>query len=119
MTEDPVVKRAFYRKAIEILDQLVPNCADETATQQWIISANEVVSWVLGKPTKFKLCGNWSDGLLRTPGAGIPYATIHEAKGKAYDAKCLAVDIDKDNDDVIGDWEIADRPRHCGYYTWA
>jgi DNA helicase-2/ATP-dependent DNA helicase PcrA len=105
LIEDPALNREYHRKAIEILEQLPHACADDSEAQAWIPAANDVVSRALGVPKRFKLCGNWSDELRRAPGGGIPHATIHEAKGKAFDAVCLVIDIGKENSDILDEWE--------------
>ncbi|EJB02329.1 DNA/RNA helicase, superfamily I [Rhizobium leguminosarum bv. trifolii WSM597] len=100
LAHDLSLSREFHRKAIEVLDRLSFSCVDQAAATAWLSEAREVISEQTGVgsigsalPAK----NGWAQKLIKTePTIGIPYATVHEAKGRAYDAVCLAIDAEGD-----------------------
>jgi DNA helicase-2/ATP-dependent DNA helicase PcrA len=106
LTHDQRLSREFHRKSIQLLDRLVSTYTRQVAADEWLAVAREEILKHTGSTTaRVALPANqgWEQKLLKmTPAAALPYATVHEAKGRAFDAVCLAIDNDED---VLSDWK--------------
>lgn len=108
LSESPDMDRLYRRRAICVLSTL-PVSLDGTSADAWADQARKLVSEVVtvhgGKTIKQALPGgnDWHEALHVLPSAHVPCATIHEAKGRDYDAVCLV--LEKESVDAVSAWE--------------
>ncbi|MCA1441272.1 ATP-dependent helicase [Ensifer sp. IC4062] len=96
--------REYHRKAVVLLEHLPPHCTTITI-DTWLTMAKAEILRLTGvKVTWRPRKSDWADSLIagRDSVSGLPYATIHEAKGRAYDAVCVVVDGSSEN--VMDHW---------------
>jgi superfamily I DNA/RNA helicase len=105
LREDEQARREYYRRAVEVLEALPASCVDSVAEQSWKKTAEDMLSAAVGKRVSLRNGEKWAEELKPRNVGGIGYATIHEAKGKAYDAVCLAIEAGKGNEDLLNEWE--------------
>lgn len=108
LVESPEVDRAYRRKAVEVLAEL-PSSHTATGVDGWADRARTLVAGLValpaGKSIKQVLPsgGDWYEELNVPPPVDVPCATVHEAKGRDYEAVCLV--LEKDSAEAVGDWE--------------
>jgi len=108
LAESPDADRVYRRKAIEILAGLPNSCA-ATDIDGWAERARTLVACMVtlpvGRTIKQVLPsgGDWQDALNAPPPVDVPCATVHEAKGRDYEAVCLV--LEKDSANAVADWE--------------
>lgn len=108
LTESPELDRSYRRKAIEILAGL-PATHTEIGVDGWADRARALVVKMVplpeGKTIKQALPnGNdWHKELEVPPASDVPCATVHEAKGRDYDAVCLV--LEKESRDAVTAWQ--------------
>lgn len=97
--------REYHRKAVMLLEHLPPRCAGTITIDAWLTMAKAEILRLTGvkapwRPRK----SDWASPLITGSDrvSGIPYATIHEAKGRAYDAVCVVIDGSSEN--VVEHW---------------
>lgn len=105
LSESQERTREYHRKAIVLLEHLPPRCTGTITIDIWLTMAKTEIHRLTGikvswRPRK----SDWADSLIagRDNVSGLPYATIHEAKGRAYDAVCVVVDGSSEN--VMDHW---------------
>lgn len=106
LKKNVVMEREYYRKAVEILESLPAVCVDNAAVTAWLTAAGTVLACVTG--TRVRLLagkGKWLPLIRPKPVTGIRYATVHEAKGKAFDAVCMVVDTEGENHNLVSSWK--------------
>lgn len=108
LVESPDLDRAYRRKAVETLAGLPPSHA-ATGVDGWAGRARSLVTGLVtlpaGKSIKQVLPngGDWHEELDVLPPVDVPCATVHEAKGRDYEAVCLV--LERDSAEAVGDWE--------------
>lgn len=106
LSDDIGLRRSLYRRGVLALDTLseaLPIGGGDWAN--WLEVARSTLSRVAKGGSGTKLLpakGDWAAKLQR-PNAqnAISFSTVHEAKGRAYDAVCLAID---NEGGVLSDW---------------
>ncbi|MDZ4062800.1 MAG: UvrD-helicase domain-containing protein [Brevundimonas sp.] len=94
-------RRLLRRQALEVATKLSPHCVnDAQARTEWVAQAREAfasicvapVGQTIGRFLPSPPTGDWTKHL---EGAGqegqVAYATIHEAKGREFEAVCVVV----------------------------
>jgi len=95
-------RRRLRRQALRIATQLSPSCEDDNAARAtWIddaraqfeaIALELAAGQTLGRLLRTPPRATWSKHLEGAGGeGGLTYATIHEAKGREYEAVCVVV----------------------------
>ena len=108
LSESPDVDRLYRRRAIYLLSTL-PVSLDGTTADAWADQARKLTGEVVtvhgGKTIRQALPGgnDWHEALHVLPSACVPCATVHEAKGRDYDAVCLV--LEKESLDAVTAWE--------------
>lgn len=104
--KDIAREREYFRKAIEVLEALPPVCLGPDAVNTWVAAAETVLRRVSGLKVRLIVGkGKWSNSLSPRPVSGTRYATVHEAKGKAYDAVCVVIDTQREKHDLLEEWK--------------
>lgn len=97
--------REYYRKAVVLLEQLPPRCAGVVTIDTWLTMAKAEILRLTGAKLSWKpRKSDWAASLTTGEDSvsGLPYATIHEVKGRAFDAVCVVVDGSSES--VIEHW---------------
>ncbi|WFU51783.1 UvrD-helicase domain-containing protein [Sinorhizobium terangae] len=97
--------REYYRKAVVLLEHLPPRCTGAVTIDTWLTMAKaEILRLTSVNATWKPRKSDWAASLTTGEDSvsGLPYATIHEAKGRAYDAVCVVVDGSSEN--VMEHW---------------
>ncbi|ANP89274.1 UvrD-helicase domain-containing protein [Rhizobium leguminosarum] len=108
LSNDIVLRRSLYRRSVETLDALSAALpAGETGWDTWLEVARGTLSRIIKGGSGTKLLpakADWA-AKLQMPKAQetLSFATVHEAKGRAYDAVCLAIDNESG---VLSDWAL-------------
>jgi hypothetical protein len=108
LVESPELDRVYRRKAIDVLAGL-PVAYTGIGIDGWADRARALVTKLVklpeGKTIKQVLRnGNdWHKELETTPVAGLPCATVHEAKGHDYEGVCLV--LEKESEGAVTAWE--------------
>jgi len=108
IANSPEEERKYSRKAIQVLSGLPPTHA-EVGADGWAELARALVGKMVKLPgTKtikqaLPISGDWQFELELSPSSGIPWATVHEAKGRDYDGVCLV--LEKNSEDAVTGWE--------------
>lgn len=98
--------REYFRKAIEVLEALPPACVAPDGVKAWVEAAEAMLLKVTGVKARLPVgIGKWINSLSPQPVAGTRYATVHEAKGKAYDAVCVVVDTEREKRNLLEEWK--------------
>jgi len=97
--------REYHRKAVMLLERLPAQCVGPVTTRTWLTMAKAEILRLTGitvtwRPRKSDWAASLTTG--RDSVSGLPYATIHEAKGRAYDAVCVVVDGSSEN--IMDHW---------------
>lgn len=104
--KDTAREREYFRKAIEVLEALPPVCVVPDAVKAWVAAAEAVLLRVTGLKVRLAVGkGKWSNPLSPRPVSGTRYATVHEAKGKAYDAVCVVIDTEREKHGLLEEWK--------------
>jgi hypothetical protein len=108
LAESPDMDLEYRRKSIEILAGL-PASYVAMGVDSWADRARALVAGLIVLPIEKTIkqvlpSGNgWHEALNAPPSIDVPCATVHEAKGRDYEAVCLV--LDKNSSDAVGDWE--------------
>ncbi|UXT50167.1 ATP-dependent helicase [Agrobacterium tumefaciens] len=105
MSENQERLREYHRKAVVLLEHLPPRVTGTVTIDTWLTMARAEILRLTGKKVAWKpRKADWANPLTTSSGSvsGLPYATIHEAKGRAYDAVCIVVDRSSEN--VMDHW---------------
>jgi len=104
--KDIAREREYFRKAIEVLEALPPVCVGPDAVKAWVVAAKAVLLRVTGLNVRLAIRNaNWSSPLSPRTISGTRYATVHEAKGKAYDAVCVVIDTEREKHGLLEEWK--------------
>jgi len=131
LTRHGMNRRAIRRQALEVLTGLPCHCADsDEARRCWIDTARRVcASFALSQPegqtvgSFFRTPPNraWARALAARDNTGIRSSTVHEAKGKQFDAVILVLPPDRTpanrTGELLGFWESGapHEPKHVVY----
>jgi hypothetical protein len=108
LTESPDVNREYRRKSIQILAGLPPSSI-AMGPDSWAERARALVAGAIVLPAEKTIKqalpnrNRWHEALNAPPPVDVPCATVHEAKGRDYEAVCLV--LDKNSSNAVGDWE--------------
>ncbi|ARM16078.1 MULTISPECIES: UvrD-helicase domain-containing protein [Rhizobium] len=105
MTENQEPMREYHRKAVMLLEHLPPRFTGTITIDTWLTMARAEILRLTGTKVAWKpRKTDWANPLTTSSGSvsNLPYATIHEAKGRAYDAVCVVIDGSSEN--VIEHW---------------
>lgn len=98
--------REYHRKAVVLLEHLPSRCTGTITIDTWLPMAKAEILRLTGVKVRWRRPSksDWADSLIaeRDTVSGLSYATIHEAKGRAYDAVCVVVDGSSEN--VMDHW---------------
>lgn len=111
LAKSPEVDRAYRRKAFEILAGLPPTHS-EIGVDEWADMARTLVAQRVAladrRSIKQELQNrdDWHATLKASAAPTLPCATVHEAKGRDYEAVCLV--LDNGSEAAVTAWENGD-----------